>query len=112
MGEDVSGLKGRWESLGTNLDNTILDVDRTIIFVANPGNTTATESTNTHTKDTTKDRVSGGNRETKTGSHSEVGRRSNDSANHTQHEKSRAIGESINIDNLCSDSVCNSTTNT
>lgn len=112
MGEDVSGLKGRWESLGTNLDNTILDVDRTIIFVANPGNTTATESANTHTKDTTKDRVSGGNRETKTGSHSEVGRRSNDSANHTQHEKSRAIGESINIDNLCSDSVCNSATNT
>ena len=98
--------------MSTNLDNTILNVDRTIVFVANPGNTTATESTNAHTKDTTKDRVSGGNRETKTGSHSEVASRSNNSANHTQHKQSRAVVESLDIDNLCSDSVCDSTTNT
>ena len=98
--------------MNTNLDNTILNVDGTVILVANPGNTAATKSTNTHTKDTAEDRVSSGNGETKTSSHGEVSGRSNNSANHTQHKKSRAVVESIDVDNLCSDSVCNSATNT
>jgi len=95
--------------VNTNLDNTILDVDGAVILVANPGNTAATKSTNTHTKDTAEDRVSGGNGETKTGSHGEVSGRS---TNHTQHKQSRAVIESLDVDNLCSDSVCDSTTNT
>src|SRR6478735_5214449 len=98
--------------MNTNLDNTILNVDGTVILVANPGNTAATKSTNTHTKDTAEDRVSGGNGETKTGSHGEVSGRSNNSANHTQHKQSRAVVESLDVDNLCSYSVCDSTTNT
>lgn len=112
MREHVSELRGKRESVNTNLDNAILNVDRTVILVANPGNTAATESTNTHTKDTAEDRVSSGNRETETGSHGEVSGRSNNSANHTQHKQGRAVVESLDVDNLCSDSVCDSATNT
>lgn len=99
-------------NLNTNLDNTLLDVNAALFVVANPGNTLATKSTNAHTEDTTKDGVSGRNGETKTGSHGEVTSRSNDGANHAQHEKSRAIIKSRDIDNLSSNGVGDSTANT
>jgi hypothetical protein len=70
------------ENPNTNLNNTLLDVNATLFIVANPGDTLTTKGTNTHTEDTTKDRVSGGNGETKTGSHGEITSRSDDSANH------------------------------
>lgn len=98
--------------LNANLNNTLLDINGTAVTVANPSNATATKSTDAHTKDTTKDRMGSGNRETETSGHGEVTSGGDNSANHTEHEKSRAVSESVDVDDLGSDGVCDSTTNT
>lgn len=81
-------------------------------MVANPCDTITTKGTNTHTQNTTKDRVSSRHGETKARSKSKITSRGDNSADHTQHKKSRAIVKGTDINDLCSDSVRNTTTNT
>jgi hypothetical protein len=95
----------------TNLNNTLLDIYRTVLLVANPGDTGAAKGTDTHAQDTAKDRVGSRNGETKAGSKGEVAGRGNDGTNHAQHEKSRALIKGLDVDDLCSDSISNSATN-
>lgn len=96
----------------TNLDDTLLDINRAIVLVANPGNTTATKGSNTHTEDTAKNRVGSGDGETEASSESKIDRRGNDGADHTEHEKLRLVLEGADVDNLGSDSVGNTATDT
>ena len=95
------------------MDDTLLDFDSTaLLVVANPDDTIGTKSTNTHTEDTTQNRVSSRDGHTDTSSESEVARRSNDGADHTKHEESRLVVKSLDIDNLGSDGVGNTATDT
>lgn len=94
------------------LDNTLLNINRAILLVANPGNTRAAKGTDTHTEDTAKNRVSSGNGETEPGGHGEVTGRGDNSADHTEHKQARALVKCLDVDNLGSNSVGNTTTNT
>lgn len=106
--DTLATLRG-WRCWGfTNLNDTLLDIYRAVLLVADPGDTRAAKSANTHSQDTTEERVSGGNGETKAGSESEVGGRSNNGTDHTQHEHLRAVIEGIDGDDLGSDGVCDS----
>lgn len=94
----------------TNLNNTLRDVDGAVVLVADPGDTVATESAHTHTKDTAEDGVGGRDRETKLGSHGEVAGGSDNGADHAEHEKLGSVVEGLGIDNLGADGISDTAT--
>lgn len=96
----------------TNLDDTLLDINRAIVLVANPSNTTATKGTETHAEDTAKNRVGSRDGETEASSESKINRRGNDGADHTEHKNLGLILERVDVDNLGADSVGNTATDT
>ena len=98
--------------MGTNLNNTSLKIQGAVIVVANPDDTAATEGTNTHTQDTTENRVGGRNRHTDLGSEGKVKRGSSDSTDHTQHEQGRGVLEVRDRDDLGTDGIGDTATDT
>jgi hypothetical protein len=96
----------------THLDNTSLEVDGTVVLIANPDDTTAAEGTNTHTKDGTEDGVSGRDGHTELGGDGEVTGGGRDGADHTEHEKGGGVGEVVDRDDLGSDGISDTAANT
>lgn len=74
--------------------------------------TIRTHSGHAHANDTTHDGVSGGDGETDSSSHSEVEGGSSDSADHAKHEKTGIVLEEGSIDDLGSDGIGDTGTDT
>lgn len=77
-----------------------------------PVDTVGADESNTHSDDTTHDGVGGGDRKTNPGADGKVDGGSNDSAHHAEHEKGRIALKQVNIDDLGSDSIGDSGTDT
>lgn len=89
----------------THLNNTFLDVDAAVLVVANPGDTAATKSADTHTQDTAQDGVSSRDGKPEARGHGEVAGRGDDGANHAQHEQRGLVVKGTDVDDLGSDGV-------
>lgn len=106
-GEAALAITAGEETLrgSTNLNNALLDIQRAVLLVADPGDALVAKSADAHPQDTAEERVGGGNGETKAGSKSEIGGRGDDGADHAQHEHGGAVAEGLGVDDLGPDGV-------
>lgn len=77
-----------------------------------PDNIVGTNERNTHTNDTTHDGVSGRDGETHASAEGKPGSGTDDSAHHAEHEKRRVALEGVNVDDLGTDGISDTGTDT
>lgn len=105
-GTKGTGHKRRNDPGKEDLDDTRVDVS------SPPLNAIGSQSSNAHTDHTAHDGVGGRDRHTKAGSDGEVDGGSRDSADHTQHQQGRVLLEGLDVDDLGSDGICDTSTYT
>ena len=87
------------------LYHSLLDVDGPVLLVADPGYAVAAEGTDTHAQHAAEDGVRGGNGHAEAGGHGEVQRRSDDGADHAEHEQGGLVVKGGDVDDFGADGV-------
>lgn len=105
-GTEGTGQKRRNDPGKEDLDNTGVDVS------SPPLDAIGSQSSNAHTDHSAHDGVSGRDRHTETGGDGEVDGRRGDSADHTQHQQGWVLLEGLDVDDLGSDGICDTSTYT
>ena len=93
-------------------NDTTFDLEVAVVIPCNPSDVLGTDGGNTHTEDTAKDGVGGGDGETNLGCHGEKESGGDDGAKHAEHEHRWVIFIQVRVDNLGSNSIGHTSSST